>query len=128
MTQIPQTVLDRVGGAIARLHEIRQRLDESRALDERFGGAGRYESEAHTNRADDISWALAVLAKFEAAAGAKGFETGPIYAGFGGVPISLFHRLPKAMWMEANHSNGKKKSEIKQEKIRTAFPPDRRKG
>jgi hypothetical protein len=86
MTQIPQTVLDRVGGAIARLHEIRQRLDESRALDERFGGAGRYESEAHTNRADDISWALAVLAKFEAAAGAKGFETGPIYAGFGGVP------------------------------------------
>jgi hypothetical protein len=86
MTQVPQTVLDRVGGAIARLHEIRQRLDESRALDERFGGAGRYESEAHANRAGDMSWALLVLAKFEASAGAKGIETGPIYAGFGGVP------------------------------------------
>lgn len=90
MTQIPKTVLKRVGGAIAMLHEITQRLNESRALDARFGGAGRYESEAHANRASDISWSLTVLRKFEAEARARGIDPAPVYGGFGGVPdVSL---------------------------------------
>jgi hypothetical protein len=86
MTQIPERILNQVAGAISGLHEIAQRLAESRALDQRFGGAGRYESEAYANRAGDIACCRAVLEKFEAAAGAKGIETGTIYAGFGGVP------------------------------------------
>lgn len=90
MTQIPQTVLNRIGGAIAMLREITQRLEESRALDARFGGAGRYESEAHTNRFGDISWSLTVLRKFEAEARARGIDPTSVYDGFGGVPeVSL---------------------------------------
>ena len=88
MSAVPESLLVRVKRGIAALWAIKERLDQVRSLDDRFGGEGRYEAETWASLTDEVTRYdhMRAIELLRTHAPAHGVDAEAVIAELGGFP------------------------------------------
>jgi hypothetical protein len=87
LTAVPPAILRQVHAHLARLHAFNAGIARMRALEQRVGARGRYESEFRRQREPEAAQSQAWLDRFATLARTNGIDPDAVFSALGGRPV-----------------------------------------
>lgn len=104
--QVPTPMLQRVRAHLACLHEFNAAIARWRAIEQRIGGAGRYEYEYRLARETEVQQSQQWLDTFATLAQKNGIDPAAVFAAFGGRPVLEPWSPAAQAWRRDSHERG----------------------
>jgi hypothetical protein len=104
--RVPVHILQRVKAHLACLHEFNAAIVRWRAIEQRLGGAGRYEFEYRLARETEVQQSQQWLDTFATLAQKNGIDPAAVFAALGGRPLLEPWSSAAQAWRQDNHERG----------------------